>query len=100
MALKITQKYKYVGDDYWKWSVSLDGPAKELDRVKSVTYTLHPTFPKPVRTIESRQDKFKLETAGWGAFTLYATVLRKNGTVEKLKHELQLRYPSGELTEA
>jgi transcription initiation factor IIF auxiliary subunit len=100
MALKIAQNDKYVGDDYWKWEAWLEGPSKELDQVKSVTYTLHPTFPNPVRTIESRDNKFKLKTAGWGTFTLYAKVLRKNGSTEKLKHDVELRYPSGETTTA
>jgi transcription initiation factor IIF auxiliary subunit len=100
MALKIAQDYKYVGDDYWKWTAWLDGPDKELDQVKSVTYNLHPTFPRPVRTIDSREDNFRLKTAGWGGFTLYAKVLRKNGTTEKLQHEVELRYPSGKLTKA
>lgn len=100
MALKISQKSKYAGDDYWNWQVWLDGPSEELDQVKSVTYTLHPTFPNPVRTMDTRENKFKLKTAGWGGFTLYAKVLRKNGTSERLQHEIELRYPSGELTTA
>jgi len=100
MALKIAQDYKYVGDDYWKWSVWLDGPKRELDRVESVTYTLHPTFPKPVRTVDSRKNRFRLSTEGWGIFTLYAKVTNKDGSIERLKHPLELRYPDGKLTEA
>ena len=100
MALRIGQDYKYVGEDYWEWSVWIDGPKKELDRVESVTYTLHPTFPKPVRIVESREDRFRLSTAGWGVFTLYAKVEHKDGSTERLKHELELRYPDGKLTSA
>ena len=91
MPLKIAQDYKYVGDDYWKWWVWIEGPTSELDQVESVTYNLHPTFPNPVRTVNSREDKFRLKTAGWGTFTLYANVLRKGGSTERLKH--QLEYP-------
>lgn len=100
MALRIKQDYKYVGDDYWKWSVWIEGPASDLDRVSSVTYSLHPTFPNPIRKISSRKNKFRLRTAGWGVFMLYATVLNKNGMTEKLKHQLELRYPDGKLTRA
>lgn len=98
MALKIAQDYKYVGDDYWKWSVWLEGPAKELDQVESVTYNLHPTFRNPIRRIDSREDKFRLKTSGWGVFTLYGTLLLKNGSTERLKHNLELRYPDGKVT--
>lgn len=100
MALKVAQDYKYVGDDYWKWWAWIDGPARELDRIESVTYNLHPSFPNPIRKIDSRRTKFRLETAGWGVFTLYATVIRKDGSTERLKHELKLSYPDGRVTRA
>jgi transcription initiation factor IIF auxiliary subunit len=100
VALKIAQDYKYVGQDYWKWSVWLEGPARELDRVASVTYTLHPTFIRPVRTIDSREHKFRLKTSGWGTFTIYAQVNRKDGSIRKLKHNLVLLYPDGTPTDA
>jgi transcription initiation factor IIF auxiliary subunit len=98
MACKIAQDYKYVGDDYWKWSAWIEGPDKELDQIESVTYNLHPTFPNPVRKIDSREDKFRLKSAGWGVFTLYASVLRKDGSTQKLKHQLELNYPDAKLT--
>jgi transcription initiation factor IIF auxiliary subunit len=100
MALKIAQSYEYVGDDYWKWSTWIEGPARELDQVESVTYNLHPTFRNPVRKIDSRKNKFRLDTAGWGVFMLFATVSRKDGSTERLKHYLELRYPDGKLTKA
>jgi len=100
MALKIAQDSKYVGDDYWKWSVWIEGSANELDQVESVTYNLHPTFPNPVRRVGSRENKFLLKSAGWGVFTLYASVLRKNGSTERLRHQLELPYPSNKLTRA
>jgi transcription initiation factor IIF auxiliary subunit len=100
MALKIAQNYKYVEDDYWNWSAWIEGSDSELDQIESVTYNLHPTFPNPIRTIKSRKNKFLMETAGWGTFTLYAKVKRKNGSTQRLKHELELRYPDGKLTTA
>jgi transcription initiation factor IIF auxiliary subunit len=100
MPLKIEQDYNYAGDDYWRWSVWLEGSDWELDQVQSVTYNLHPTFKNPVRVVESRSDKFRLKAAGWGVFTLYANVLRKDGSKERLSHYLQLRYPDGANTTA
>ena len=94
MALKIAQDYKYLGDDYWHWSVWIEGPARELNQVKSVTYNLHPSFRNPVRRIDSRQDNLRLESAGWGAVTLYATTLDKDDSTQRLQHDLVLRYPA------
>jgi transcription initiation factor IIF auxiliary subunit len=93
MALTITQHYKYIGDDFWKWDICLDGGDAELDAVDHVVYTLHPTFPKPVRTVDDRSTKFRLETAGWGTFTIYAKVVMKDGEEQHLEHELELAYP-------
>lgn len=94
MALHIEQDYAYEGNDYWRWSIWIDGPDAELDAVDHVMYTLHPSFPNPVRSVKDRSTKFRLETAGWGTFMIYARVVDKFGGSEKhLQHELELRYP-------
>jgi transcription initiation factor IIF auxiliary subunit len=93
MALSITQHAEYEGNDFWSWSVCLDGDEAELDAVDHVVYTLHPTFPNPVRTVDDRATKFRLETAGWGTFTIYAKVVGTNGEEQHLEHELELSYP-------
>ena len=92
---KIAQDYKYLDDDYWDWWVWIEGSEKHLDAIKSVTYTLHHTFPDPVRTKTNRKNKFKLKTAGWGVFTIYARINFKTATHIELEHELELRYPEG-----
>lgn len=56
-----------------KWSVQIsmldaqgnEVPAKILDKV---TYTLHPTFPNPIRVI--KQQPFRIEEKGWGEFDI------------------------------
>lgn len=100
MALKIKQDFEYKGKDWWKWSVWVDGPEQELDEIKYVEYTLHPTFSKPVRKIDDRSSKFRLETAGWGVFTIYAKVVHKDGGKTLLEHDLELLYPDGTPTTA
>jgi len=95
MALSIKQGFDYQGEDYWNWWIWLDGSDKELDRVASVTYTLHRTFPNPVRTVTDRASKFILKTAGWGVFRIRATVSFKDGDSEQLTHDLRLEYPDG-----
>ena len=95
MALKIEQGFQYLDNDYWKWWIWLEGPDAELDKVEKVTYTLHRTFPKPVRVISDRGTKFKLETAGWGVFRIFAQVQMKDGASRRMQHDLVLSYPDG-----
>lgn len=100
MSLRIAQGSDYEAKDWWRWWVWIEGPAAELDAIESVTYTLHPTFANPVRRLTDRATRFRLETAGWGTFTIYARVDRKDGTQLKLTHDLELLYPDGTPTTA
>lgn len=95
MSLRIAQDFRYEGERWWRWWVWIEGPDAELDEVSSVVYTLHPTFPQPVRTATDRESKFRIETAGWGTFTIYAKVHRKDDSQVKLTHDLELLYPDG-----
>ena len=96
---KIEQSSEYRGDDYWDWSLWIESGESGLDKIENVIYNLHYTFPNPVRTIKTRENKFKLETSGWGIFTIYARISFKDETVLDLEHELELYYPSGEKNE-
>jgi transcription initiation factor IIF auxiliary subunit len=98
--MKIEQEYRYKGNDYWNWSVWIDGTDEELDRIDYVKYILHSTFPKPIRKVTDRESNFRLETAGWGVFTIHAKVMMKDGEEEKLTHDLVLRYDDGTPTTA
>jgi hypothetical protein len=93
MTLKIAQDFEYVGNDYWKWGVWLDGNDDELDAVVAVEYHLHPTFPNPVREVKDRASRFRLDTRGWGVFQLRARVLLTDSSVVQLTHMLELAYP-------
>lgn len=90
MGLHVEQTSSPVSEDRWEWAVWLDGPPEELDRVESVTYQLHETFPKPVHTISDRDSGFRLDASGWGEFMIYVTVAFEDGTTESLRHWLQL----------
>ena len=97
--LKLGQSEHYAGDDWWNWSVWLEAPPKDLEQIDHVEYTLHPTFPKPVRRVSDPSTKFKLDTGGWGTFTIRAKAVMKNGKEVPLIHDLKLHYPSGEEAE-
>src|SRR5437870_1650121 len=94
-SLKIEQNAKYEDPDWWDWSVWVDGPEHELNRINFVEYTLHPTFREPVRIVSTSENKFSLSTSGWGTFPIYARIHKKDGSVVRLRHQLQLKYPNG-----
>ena len=93
MSLSIKQDSEYAGHNRWKWSLWLDGPSSELDQVDHVMYVLHPTFHDPVRKVTDRSTNFRLETSGWGTFTVYARAVFQDGHEQPLEHELELAYP-------
>jgi transcription initiation factor IIF auxiliary subunit len=98
MSYQIEQDFEYKGDDWWEWSVWVEASDTQLDQIEYVEYVLDPTFAKPVREIRDRATKFRLETSGWGVFTIYANAFLKDGEIVKLQHELILKYRNGKRT--
>jgi transcription initiation factor IIF auxiliary subunit len=72
MMLRLAQDAERAGRTAWKWAVWLEGPREELEAVKEVVYTLHPTFPQPVHRQTDPKNKFRLEARGWGEFLIRA----------------------------
>jgi hypothetical protein len=95
MTLHVKQEARYQGKDWWEWSVWLDGTAAELKAIDHVEYTLHATFPDPVRTVKTRRNGFRLDSAGWGEFEIFLEIVRTDGKTLKRKHWLELAYPQG-----
>ncbi len=93
---RIEQAYKYRGDDYWDWWVWVEASDANLDKISNVIYNLHYTFKIPVRKIDTRENKFRLKTSGWGVFTIYIRLNFKDDSVLDLEHDLELYYPSDE----
>lgn len=89
-ALRLANDSTPISDSRWKWSVWVEGSDEDLDRIEAVRYRLHPTFQDPIRTVTDRPSKFKLETSGWGEFTIYAQVRLKNGDVVPLERWIRL----------
>lgn len=92
---RIEQHFEYQGDDWWKWEIWIDASDEHLDKIDYVVYTLHSTFPNPVRQVNDRASRFKLNADGWGTFTIYARIFRKDGTEIPVQHNLFLAYPDG-----
>lgn len=92
MPIQIAQTAVPTGKDHWNWSVWLEGSAPELDGVDHVVYTLHSTFSQPVRRVDDRANGFRLDSSGWGEFSIHVAVHHRSGRVEKLRHWLQLAW--------
>lgn len=91
MTIQIKQQTVLKSKDWWEWSVWLDGGKKQLDAIDHVVYTLHPTFPNPVVHISDRKTGFRLDSAGWGEFTIYLQINHKDGSTTRRKHYLELK---------
>src|SRR4051812_10696149 len=66
----------------WKWTAFIAGPPDKLTNIACVEYTLHPTFPNPVRKVCNTTNPrypFGLEAVGWGTFNIHAKVEFKDG---------------------
>jgi hypothetical protein len=93
MTIRIKQQTTPKGRDWWEWSVWLEGTKKDLDAIDHVEYTLHPTFPNPVRPVANRRTGFRLDSSGWGEFTIYLEIKNKDGSTKKRRHYLKLNEP-------
>ena len=93
MNIGVAQSQKYEGDQWWRWSLWIEGSNEDLDRIQSVTYSLHPTFPEPIRTVTDRASKFQLRCSGWGIFKIPVRVRLKDGKTIELAHQLQFAIP-------
>ena len=74
---------------WWEWGVYIEGAGTELDRIRCVEYTLHPTFPNPVRVVCSRKDRFLLTSRGWGTFTVRIKLMLNDGSIHQMAHPLR-----------
>lgn len=76
------------GRTRYKVWLYLEGP--HLPYVKSVTYTLHRTFPNPVRTIARTPSNptCALETWTWGLFDVPVEIEDKSGNRYQLVHSM------------
>lgn len=89
MSLSMAQRSRPRGHGYWEWAVWIEGPVEDLESVRSVEYTLHPTFSPPVHTVTDRATHFRLSAAGWGEFLIHARVLHHDGRIESMRHWLE-----------
>ncbi len=100
MALALREDQEYLGKERWKWSVWVEGSSEELDAIDHVVYVLHSSFEEPVRVVNDRPNKFRLNATGWGNFTIHAKAVKKGEDCKEtpISLALVLRYPDGTQT--
>jgi len=79
-----------IGGDRWEWTVFVEADPETLSLIECVEYTLHQTFPEPVRKV-CAGGNFALRSNGWGTFEIKIRVLFRDGTVRRLAHMLEFK---------
>src|SRR5437899_101742 len=89
--LSASNTSRFVGNGRWDWTVFLQASPPVLGRIKCVEYTLHPTFPNPVRRVCTRggnAQPFALSSNGWGTFTIGIKAYFADGKTQALQYDL------------
>jgi transcription initiation factor IIF auxiliary subunit len=79
---------RFLGNGRYSWKVFLVAEPSTLKSISYVEYTLHPTFPNPVRRATNWADGFALPADGWGEFNILVKVVFK----DRRKAPLQLTH--------
>jgi transcription initiation factor IIF auxiliary subunit len=77
-------------EDWFDWCVYVGGEARVIDSIESVEYTLHPTFPNPIRLTKNKLDRFALFSAGWGGFLIRIAITLEDGSAVNAGYSLKL----------
>ena len=77
-----------IEEGWWEWELFIDGREEELAKIRCVEYTLHKSFPNPVRMVCSHDNKFLLVGRGWGMFTVKILLILNDGSIHHMSHPL------------
>src|ERR1044071_3127461 len=64
--------HRSIRPGYYKWKVYVVADQTTLASIKSVEYTLHPTFINPIITVPAsdKNKNFSYSASGWGEFDI------------------------------
>src|SRR5689334_19483418 len=90
--LKLGQFSRYVrlrhNRRIYAFCLFIDDRRDVLERIEEVVYTLHPTFPDPVRRHRNIEACFALQSEAWGSFLSTYEVHWKDGRIDLPKYYL------------
>jgi transcription initiation factor IIF auxiliary subunit len=78
----------YAGNGRYDWTICVKAEPSVLGSISYVEYTLHPTFPNPVRY--GTGPNFSLSSNGWGEFNIQVKIGLRDGKVMRTQHWLTL----------
>jgi transcription initiation factor IIF auxiliary subunit len=78
----------YAGNGRYDWTVCVNADQSTLNSIRYVEYTLHPTFPDPVRY--GAGPNFSLSSNGWGEFNIRVKIAFRDGRERRTQHWLTL----------
>lgn len=90
-AFSLKNTSRNVGGGRWQWTAYIDGPSQYLDRIRSVSYYLHPSFKPSVQQGDSARPGHPLTATGWGVFVIRAEVSLDDGTRRIYEHMLRFK---------
>ncbi len=93
LRVRLKSEASRLKEDWWSWKVWVEGRDEVLDQIQSVKYSLHPTFPNPIRVVEDRQSKFELSDRSWVEFAITAQVTTKTGETVSVEHWIEFKQP-------
>jgi hypothetical protein len=88
---RLIQTNRKLDERTWEWEIHLRGSERALDQVRSVTYTLHPTFDPRVVTVTDRSTGFRITKTGWGTFSIPVKIEYHDGRAREEKVQLEFR---------
>jgi hypothetical protein len=88
-SFSLTNTARNVGRDQWEWTAFISGPEVYVQRIRSVTYYLHPSFQPHIRQGNPHRPGHPLTAIGWGVFQLEAEVILDDGSRRTYRHLLR-----------
>jgi transcription initiation factor IIF auxiliary subunit len=74
---------------WYEWCIFVNEDRAIINAIDSVEYTLHPTFPDPIRLVKDKTSRFALFSAGWGEFLVNILVAFTDGSSLNTTHYLR-----------
>jgi hypothetical protein len=83
-----------LGNGQWDWTVFITADTATLNNIRCAQYTLHPTFPNPIRVVCERGSDaraFAHRSQGWGEFDIKIKITFQDGKTQLASHHLLLK---------
>ena len=83
-------KFSRNGKPHYQIYLEVEAPEDfDLKTIKSVEYTLHPTFKKRLRTSNNPRDNFRIEIKAWGIFVVNVNIEFVNGETAEFSQNMK-----------